>query len=96
MAETLIMNGTFVTLLTPRDILESVDTLMGYDAKKYVEKLVDRLENDEYEMESGTHAFQEILDLVKKIEIEIGKSRTDKKQIKALLSEISREIYNQI
>ena len=103
--------GRGVVLLNPRDILEHIDLFMGYDARKYVENIIDELEYEEKEIEkrmdsdleayeaflsSNRTAFQDVLDCISTISEELAKKRTDKKRITKSIEVIEQIISNQI
>ena len=112
MAELLkLKDDTLYIMFEPKDFKWLVEKYMGWDAERYFENLISKLQEeadyntakvdtdiDSYEasLESNTRCFQDILEKLKTITDLLNKQRVDKLKLFKVIEQIEKQINNQI
>ena len=106
-----LKDGSIETLFEPKDFQYLVEKHMGWDAEKYFENLISKLqeqadyntakvdtdlESYEASIESNTRCFQDILEELKVINDLLNKQRVDKLKLFKVIEQIEKQINNQI
>lgn len=106
-----LKDGSVETILEPKDFQYLVEKHMGWDAEKYFENLISKLqeqadytqakvdtdlESYEASLESNTRCMNDILDDLKAMETILNAKRMDKQKLFNLIEQIETKINNQI
>ena len=111
MAVLSLKDGSVETILQPEDFQYLLDDYLGYDAVKYFENLIERLQEEadytkakvetdlgayESQLDSCQSCFIDLLDLAETMEKLLRKSRLNRTKLLGLIDQIQIEINNQI
>lgn len=106
-----LKDGSVEVILEPKDFQYLVEKHMGWDAEKYFENLISKLQKQadyntakvgtdlgsyEASLESNTAAFQDILEELKAMTDLLNKHRVDKLKLFKVIEQIEKQINNQI
>jgi len=106
-----LKDGSVEVILEPKDFQYLVEKHMDWDAEKYFENLISKLQEQadyntakvgtdlksyEASLESNTAAFQDILEELKAMTDLLNKQRVDKLKLFKVIEQIEKQINNQI
>lgn len=106
-----LKDGSVETLFEPKDFQYLVEKHMGYDAETYFRTLVEELQSEadynekkldtdlesyEASLESNARCFNDLLDSIKEAVNLLDEKRLNKTQMGKLLSQMEKQIKNQI
>ena len=106
-----LKDGSIKTIFKPRDFCDLVDEYMGFDAYRYIDKVITELREaadytelkldtdltaNEVDLGIADTCFRDISEIVKQMELTLAAPRINRAKLTELVREIDKEGHTQI